>query len=117
MSAKLRRTFSREFKLDICRRIARGETRIVHVVREHGLCRSVVERWREVYAVQGEDAFADGDQAGEHQAERSLRAAEARIASLEAALGHAALELDLLRRAVEKGGSRPRSGASGSATR
>ena len=112
MSAKLRRTFSREFKLDLCRRLAAGETRIVHVVREHGLCRSVVERWREAYAALGEDAFPGSDQPGEHPSERSLREAEARIAALEAALGHAALELDLLRRAVEKGGSRLRSGAS-----
>lgn len=113
MSDKPRRVFAREFKLELCRRLARGETRIVHVCREHGLCRSVVERWVQAYGSDGEDAFRDGpDQNGEQPAERSLRAAEERITALEAALGRATLELDLLRRAVEKGGSRLRSGAS-----
>jgi len=112
MSSRPRRVFTRDFKLDVCRRLARGETRIVFLCREQGLCRSVVERWVQAYARDGDEAFRDGPTAnGEHPAERSLRAAEERIAALEAALGRASLELDLLRRAVEKGGSRPRSGA------
>lgn len=112
MSSKPRRRFSREFKLELCRQLARGDTRIVHVCREHGICRGVVERWREAYAAEGEQAFpgsANGHD--QHPAERSLRTAEAKIAALESALGRASLELDLLRRAVEKGGCGPRSGA------
>lgn len=112
MSRKPRRSFAREFKLDICRRIDSGELRIVHACREHNLCRSVVERWREAYAKQGEDAFQDPPKG--HAAtvpSHELRAAEQRIAQLEAALGRAQLEVDLLQRAVEKGGSRPRSEA------
>lgn len=112
MSSKPRRQFPRDFKLELGRQLARGETRIVHVCREHALCRSVVERWRAAYAAEGENAFqgsANGHE--QHPAERSLRAAEAKIATLESALGRASLELDLLRRAVEKGGCGPRSAA------
>lgn len=112
MSSKQRRQFPREFKLEICRQLACGDTRIVHVCREHALGRSVVERWREAYAAEGENAFQNSpDGHDQHPAERSLRAAEGRIAALESALGRASLELDLLRRAVEKGGCDPRSGA------
>jgi transposase-like protein len=111
MSSKPRRQYPREFKLELCRQLARGDTRIVQVCREHALCRSVVERWREVYAAEGENAFQTSTNGhDQHPAERSLRAAEARIAALESALGRASLELDLLRRAVEKGGCGPRSG-------
>ncbi len=57
-----------------------------------------MRRWREQYAEQGENVWLierlpiDGDP-------------EVRIAELEAALGRAHLELELLRRALEKGGS------------
>jgi len=112
MSSKPRRQYPREFKLGLCRQLARGDTRIVHVCREHGICRSVIERWREVYAAEGENAFQSSANGHEqHPAERSLHAAEARIAALESALGRATLEVDLLRRAVERGGCGPRSGA------
>lgn len=113
MSRRPRRVFTREFKLDLCRRLADGELRQVHVCREHGLCRSVVERWRHEFATKDEQAFSgspDDDSSATNG--RDLRTAERRIEQLEAALGRAALEVDLLRRAVEKGGSRPRSGAS-----
>ena len=111
MSRRPRRVFTREFKLELCRQLARGETRIVTICREHGLCRSVVDRWKDEHSASGEESFRGSpDQAPDQPAE-DLRAARRRVEQLEAALGRAALEVDLLRRAVEKGGSVSRSGA------
>ena len=112
MSRRPRRVFTREFKLELCRQLTRGETRIVTICREHGLCRSVVERWQEQYAASGEDSFRGSPDQVPDQPTEDLRAARHRIEQLEAALGRATLEVDLLRRAVGKGGSASRSGAS-----
>ena len=40
------RTFTREFKLDLVRQMARGTKRPAQVCREHQLGESVVARWR-----------------------------------------------------------------------
>jgi transposase len=97
MSSKPRRSFGREFKLQIVRQLVRGEKRLGQVCREHQLAESLVRRWREQYEQQGENVWLDQPLAVE-------RDAEARIAELEAALGRAHLENELLRRALEKGG-------------
>ena len=102
-----KRTFTREFKLQIARQLVTGEKRVSQVCREHALCQTLVRHWREQYEQAGEDAWLDSKQAacvGEDPA--------ARIAALEAALGRAHLELDFLRHALatlRKGGSAPRS--------
>lgn len=98
MSSKPRRSFGREFKLQIVRQLIKGEKRLGQVCREHNLAESLVRRWREQYEQQGENVWLDQPLAVE-------RDAEARIAELEAALGRAHLENELLRRALEKGGS------------
>lgn len=102
-----KRTFSREFKLQIARQLVTGEKRISQLCREHGLCQTLVRRWREQYETAGEEAWSD------HQ--QMLFVAEdpaVRIAALEAALGRAHLENDFLRHALatlRKGGSLRRS--------
>lgn len=111
MSRRPRRVFTRAFKLDLCRQLARGETRVVSICREHGISRSVVDRWKDEYAARGEDSFRGSPEEAPDQPAEDLRAARRRIEQLEAALGRASLEVDLLRRAVEKGGSASRSGA------
>lgn len=101
----LKRTFDREFKLQVIRQLVRGEKRLSQLCREHSLCQSLVRRWREQYEAQGELAFAEGG--GSSHVERD---AEARIAALEAALGRAHLEIEFLRHALkqlEKRGSAP----------
>jgi transposase len=98
MSSKQRRIFGREFKLQIVRQLIKGEKRLGQVCREHQLAESLVRRWREQYEQQGENVWLNEPLAVE-------RDAEARIAELEAALGRAHLENELLRRALEKGGS------------
>lgn len=98
MSNKPRRIFGREFKLQIVRQLIKGEKRLGQVCREHNLAESLVRRWREQYEQQGENVWLNEPLGVE-------RDAEARIAELEAALGRAHLENELLRRALEKGGS------------
>ena len=98
MSSRPRRIFGREFKLQIVRQLLRGEKRLGQLCREHNLASSMVQRWREQYEQQGENTWLDQPLAVE-------RDAQARIAELEAALGRAHLENELLRRALEKGGS------------
>jgi transposase len=100
-----KRSFSREFKLQVVRQLASGEKRFAQLCREHGLCQTLLRRWREQYEQQGERAWLDQDNT--HCVERD---AQARIAALEAALGRATLENEFLRHALQvarKGGSVP----------
>jgi transposase-like protein len=102
-----KRTFEREFKLQVVRQLVTGEKRLSQLCREHGLCQTLVRRWREQYEHAGEDAWL-----GSEPASVVERDAETRIAALEAALGRAHLENDFLRHALatlRKGGSPPRS--------
>lgn len=98
-----KRTFSREFKLQIVRQLVTGEKRISQVCREHHLCQTLVRKWRDQYEKEGEHAWSDPEQA--------LLIAEdpaVRIAALEAALGRATLENHFLRHALatlRQGGS------------
>ncbi len=98
-----KRTFSREFKLQIARQLVTGEKRPSQLGREHGLCQTLLRKWREQYEKEGENAWLDSKQAvlvGEDPVTR--------IAALEAALGRAHLENDFLRHTLatlRKGGS------------
>lgn len=99
-----KRTFDREFKLQVVRQLVNGEKRLSQLCREHGLCQTLVRRWREQYEAHGELAWSETS--GNHVE----RDAEARIAALEAALGRAHLEIEFLRHALkqlEKRGSVP----------
>jgi transposase len=100
MSSKARRLFGREFKLQIVRQLISGEKRLGQVCREHQLAESLVRRWRDQYEQEGENVWL---------AQPTLveRDPEGRIAELEAALGRAHLEIELLRRALQKGGFPP----------
>ncbi len=98
-----KRTFDREFKLTLMHQLESGEKRPGQVCREHALSHSLLKRWRDQYAELGDQAWSDSQPNAE--AEDSPRVRE-----LEAALGRAHLENELLRRALrqaEKGGFRP----------
>jgi transposase-like protein len=99
----MKRTFSREFKRQVASQALSGEKGIAQLCREHGLCQTLVRRWRDQYERLGEHAWADSI----HPVEASELDPEGRIAELEAALGRAHLENDLLRRALKKGGLLP----------
>jgi transposase len=99
-----KRSFDREFKLQVVRQLLGGEKRLSQLCREHQLSATLVRRWKEQYDAQGEAAWPEF-------ASLVVRPdAQQRVRELEAALGRAHLELDLLRRALkeaEKGGSLP----------
>ncbi|MES4793127.1 MAG: hypothetical protein C4321_09245 [Chloroflexota bacterium] len=105
MSVRPRRSFDREFKLPVVRQLTTGEKRLAQICREYDLCQTLVRHWRTLYERDGENAWLSTTSNG-----HVGRDAELRIAELEAALGRAHLELNLLRRAVEKGGLRPGNG-------
>ena len=103
----VKRSFSREFKLQVVRQLLRGEKRLSQLCREHGLCQTLVRRWREQYEAHGEHAWQEPERAGSVGEDP-----QARIAALEAALGRATLENEFLRQALatlRKGGSVPTS--------
>lgn len=104
-----KRVFSREFKLEVVRQWSSGEKRLAQLCREHGLCETVVRRWREQYEQHGERAFRHS-QASDPEACDD----KGRIAMLEAALVRMTLENQFLRHALDtlrKGGSsRPKNG-------
>lgn len=91
MSA-LRRTFTREFKLDLCQRIKLGQLSKSAACREHALSPSLLDRWCAKYDERGEGAFA----------ESSPIDPDRRIRELEASLGRAHLENEFLREALGK---------------
>jgi transposase len=93
------RSFSREFKLEVVRQIARGERRPAQVCREHGLANSVLARWRHEYAARGEGAFTPR----EPDAEEALTR---RIAELERFCGQLALENQALKKGLSSMASR-----------
>src|SRR5439155_17448902 len=99
----MKRSFSREFKLQVVRQLVSGEKRFAQLCREHNLCQTLLRRWREQYEQRGENAWLDQDASHPVDAE-----AQTRIAALEAALGRATLENEFLRHALQvarKGGS------------
>ena len=104
--SRLKRSFDREFKLQVVRQLQSGEKRLAQLCRSRKPSGSatLVRRWKEPYAAEGEAAWP------EFSSLVVRPDAEQRVRELEAALGRAHLEIELLRRAVkhaEKGGSLP----------
>jgi transposase len=87
------RTFSREFKVDICRQVANGEKRPAQVCREHLLTETVLLRWRQEYAARGEAAFTPKGPA-------ATTGLEQRVSELERLCGQLALENAVLTRGL-----------------
>ena len=90
-----KRTFDREFKLQITRQLVTGHKRLSQLCREHNLGASLVRNWKQQYESQGENAWLD-------QEPHVNQDKDARIAALEAALGRAHLENEFLRDAFSK---------------
>ena len=100
-----RRSFTREFKLAICREIESGLSTQGAACRQHGLSPTGLKKWLDQYRAKGEEAF-------QGEAWREAGASpDARVRELEAALGRAHLEIDLLKFALEKKPSRHGNGA------
>ena len=94
-----RRTFSREFKLEVVRQLASGAKRPAQVGREYGLAESALSRWRQAYASRGEAAFS-------HRDDLATTPLEQRVAELERFCGQLALENALLKKALQSAPSR-----------
>jgi transposase-like protein len=90
-----KRTFTREFKLQVVRQLVRGEKRISQLCREHGLCHTLVSRWRTQFEKDGDQAWLSVGTSSEVPL-----ADPERIAALESSLGRAHLEIDFLRHTV-----------------
>jgi len=89
------RFHSREYKLDLCKKIRGLELSKGKACRDGGLSGSMVDRWLVQYDTLGEEAFS-----GQEWRSKALSAAE-RIEDLEERLRIAELEKTLLRLALE----------------
>jgi transposase-like protein len=99
-----RRTFAREFKLSICREVESGSLSKGQACRTHALSATLLAKWLDQYRAKGEEAFDGADW-------RAMTLSpEARTRDLEAALGRAHMEIELLREALAKKLSGLRSG-------
>lgn len=97
-----RRTFSREFKLDLCKQVESGSLSKTRACRDHALSSTLLSKWLEQYRAKGEQAFQ-----GDDWRAQSLTP-EAKVKELEASLGRAHLEIELLKAALSKKPSAPR---------
>ena len=100
-----RRTFTREFKLSVCRDIELGKLNKGQACRQHGIGSNLLRTWLDQYQAKGDDAFTGSDWRA------STQTTEARMKELEAALGRAHLEIDFLKDVIAKKSSAPRSGS------
>ena len=88
----MRRTHSREFKIDLCERIKLGKISKSAACREYDLAPSMLDRWCAAYEKKGQEAFSKDGPID----------AEKRVKELEASLGRAHLENEFLREALGK---------------
>ena len=95
-----RRTFTREFKLELCSQIEGGHLSKAQACREHRLAPSLLDRWMERFRESGRLAF---DDSASEEIDKDRR-----IRQLEEALGSAHLDIKILREALLK--KAPRSG-------
>ena len=104
--ARIRRKFTREFKLQVLREIAAGKT-AAQVSREHEVHPTMIGQWRKAHGKYGQEAFAGNGHTYKD---------EARIAALERKIGQMTMENDLLKKALaamETPRSQPGSGRGG----
>jgi len=87
---KTRRTFTREFKVQIVRAIEAGADR-AEICRKHNLHHTMLTKWKRDYQRDPEGAFRGGG---------STYKPEAQIAELERKIGQLYLENDLLKKAL-----------------
>jgi transposase len=89
---KSRRKFTREFKLTAIRRLQSGQS-IAEVARALEVHPSELHRWRHELEDHGEKAFSGVGK---------KRADESRVAELERKVGQQTLEIDFLKRALQR---------------
>jgi transposase len=87
-----RRTFSRDFKLQVVREVAAGKSQ-AQIAREHRISQHVISRWCRDHRRYKERAFA-----GKGHAYTD----DARVAALERMVGKLTMENDLLKKVLQK---------------
>lgn len=87
-----RRSFTREFKLDVCQKVQLGQLTKSAACREHALSPSLLDRWLSQYESKGGGAFS----------ETAPLDLERKVKELEASLGRAHLENEFLKEALGK---------------
>jgi len=88
------RVHTREFKLEVCWQVARGEKRLAQVCREHEVANSLLGRWRKEYEQYGDGAFLSGPKTEQEASER-------KVAELERFCGQLAFENAVVQKALE----------------
>lgn len=87
-----RRTFSRDFKLQVVREVEAGKSQ-AQIAREHRLSQNVISRWCRQHRRYKDRAFA-----GKGHAYTD----DARVAALERMVGKLTMENDLLKKVLQK---------------
>lgn len=87
-----RRTFSRDFKLQVVREVEAGKSQ-AQVAREHQLTQNMLSRWCRQHRRYKDKAFS-----GQGRPHTD----EARIAALERMVGRLTMENDLLKKVLQK---------------
>ena len=88
--SKSRRTFSKEFKLQVLGQLDAGAS-VAEAARVHQVHPETIRQWKRTLRKYGERSFAGNGRAYSD---------EAKIAQLERALGQATLEISLLKKAL-----------------
>ena len=91
----MRRTHTREFKLECCRQVVTDQKRPAQICREHNLSESVLLRWRREYEARGEAAFTEKQLS-------QTEALEREVAELERFCGKLALENEILKKGLAR---------------
>jgi len=104
MPTKTPRTFTREFKLDLCRQIHSGQKRPAQLCREHQLTEGLLLRWRCEFDLCGDAAFS----AKEVPEASPTALLEQKVAEMERFCGQLSLENALLKKLAST--QRPPSG-------
>ena len=87
-----RRTFSRDFKLQVVREVEAGKSQ-AEVAREHQLTQNMLSRWCREHRRYKDKAFSGNGRS---------HTDEARIAALERMVGRLTMENDLLKKVLQK---------------
>lgn len=87
-----RRTFTREFKLEVCRKVVQEQATKAATCREHSLSPSLLDTWLKHYEAKGSGAFSESAPVDQ----------EKTVKELQASLGRAHLEIEFLREALGK---------------
>ena len=89
---RTRRTFSKEFKLQVIRELE-GDKTVAELAREHAIDGSIIARWHREYRKHGEKVF---------EGRGHLYKEEARIAELERMVGKLTMENAFLKKTLER---------------